>query len=350
MTVIPSKSCSKTNFITTNEHDFGKSSNTLIEFTHMLWLAKRLNRTYLISEWMMTKKKQKFLHFFNTSLLESLYCVKYTLNEISTENIDIMEINTGEAYYAFQFFNNIQRFDGLVPQFNETILYELSIHFIQVYTSLWCCPSSNIIEASSWMLSRYFNNSLQSFTAVHKRSLDRNCDAKYNGVVNISNFSPLELAPYNTSKHASIIQIYPLCEMPIQFVHETQNLNNRSQQKIFVAFDGHGNITDYEKNRAIFGKNIKEIPLHRKIEGRELDMMMAIHADFAILNPKSTFSWQIYVLRECLGLKSVPKLISTDFYMHRNPHDFQNFHRHIELWVNWNSIGNACAELRKQIQ
>jgi hypothetical protein len=44
-------------------------------------------------------------------------------------------------------------------------------------------------------------------------------------------------------------------------------------------------------------------------------MFVSIHSEFFILNPRSTFSWQIYVIRVILGLESVPVLEDFDVFV-----------------------------------
>ena len=37
------------------------------------------------------------------------------------------------------------------------------------------------------------------------------------------------------------------------------------------------------------------------VDKKFLDLFLSIHGDFYVLNPLSTFSWQAYVVRVCLG-------------------------------------------------
>ena len=38
------------------------------------------------------------------------------------------------------------------------------------------------------------------------------------------------------------------------------------------------------------------------VDKKFLDLFLSIHGDFYLLNPLSTFSWQVYVVRVCLGM------------------------------------------------
>ena len=74
---------------------------------------------------------------------------------------------------------------------------------------------------------------------------------------------------------------------------------------------------------------------------RFLEMFLAIHSDFFIMNPRSTFSFEVFVVRTILGLDSVPIMAKKDFYLlakdkigPENP-----------LWVTFESIVNTVLDL-----
>jgi hypothetical protein len=224
---------------------------------------------------------------------------------------------------------------------------EIARHYAQLYSSLWCCPSDDLMKVTSQIITNYFNNTLFSYTSAHKHNLEGNCD-KHVLNMKLSNFPPFELPMmatpvYGNGMVANILDIYPLCSMPLKFVKATQDFHNRTNQRIFLAFDGQGNISDYEAHNTVIGSQIMHtLPNNTSIQGKDIDMMIAIFADLSILNPKSTLSWQIFVIRECLGLESVPKLQDTDLLM-RTATDHPK-----QQWINWKDIINACKELRME--
>ena len=62
-----------------------------------------------------------------------------------------------------------------------------------------------------------------------------------------------------------------------------------------------------------------------------LDLFLSIHGDYFLLNPRSSFSWQVYVVRVCLGtfyaaLITVPTLHITSYLRHRSRTVFQIQH------------------------
>ena len=44
--------CQTGRFVYVSEYPFGNSGNNLVEFTHGLWLARQLNATFIVPEWM----------------------------------------------------------------------------------------------------------------------------------------------------------------------------------------------------------------------------------------------------------------------------------------------------------
>ena len=73
-----------------------------------------------------------------------------------------------------------------------------------------------------------------------------------------------------------------------------------------------------------------------------LNLFLAIHGDFFVLNPQSTFSWQVYVVRCILGLESVPVLKNNGYLVKADI--FQ--HRKEGLVVTWLQIAESAKEMR----
>ena len=49
------------------------------------------------------------------------------------------------------------------------------------------------------------------------------------------------------------------------------------------------------------------------VDRKFLDLFLSIHGDFFLLNPRSSFSWQVYVVRVCLGTL----FMVADYALHR---------------------------------
>ena len=65
--------CSRSKYIIITEYQFGRSGNNLIEFTHLLWLSKVFDATFIPPTWMLD-----VLTPFNTTLLQSINCIQWT--------------------------------------------------------------------------------------------------------------------------------------------------------------------------------------------------------------------------------------------------------------------------------
>ncbi len=84
-------------------------------------------------------------------------------------------------------------------------------------------------------------------------------------------------------------------------------------------------------------------------------MFLSIHSEFFILNPRSTFSWQIYIIRVILGLESVPVLEDFDVFVKTySPQDlvgceFKNMSAaksdYHSFWVSFLSIIEAAKSM-----
>ena len=103
-----------------------------------------------------------------------------------------------------------------------------------------------------------------------------------------------------------------------------------------------GDISAYRKHGVVFSDVMKKNNKHTNIEMKFVDMFIAIHGDFFILNPRSTFSWEIYLIRICLGLESVPIVRNNDVYFRKVPDDLIASNR--PLWASWTSVIDAFYE------
>ena len=65
--------CSRSKYIIITEYQFGRSGNNLIEFTHLLWLSKVFDATFIPPTWMLDVFTP-----FNTTLLQSVHCIQWT--------------------------------------------------------------------------------------------------------------------------------------------------------------------------------------------------------------------------------------------------------------------------------
>lgn len=154
-----------------------------------------------------------------------------------------------------------------------------------------------------------------------------------------TDFSPLELPMQRPEWNGNLMRSHPLCDMPFDFIKETLELNRRNNSKLFVAHDERANLEGFRKYGAVFSSVLASDTIDTGYEMKFVDMLTAMHSEFFILNPRSTFSWQIYIIRQLLMLTSVP-VIQNDLYV--QPHsEIARYNR--TLWVSWQSVVDVLS-------
>ena len=342
------KTCSTTNFIFISEYAYGRSGNNLIEFTHGLWLSNQLNRTLAPPPWM-----KPILEPFNTSTLKSLFCYEFDL-DLKKPGLNVLEVTSENAFFFYRvFYDPIEtpHISKELPTLNSTILNgtllkDFSRHFIKVYSALWSSPSDLIFESGQYIIQTHLNNSV-SYNSVHKRSLEGGCSKIMATVTEISDYNSLEIPMYLPEWRGNLFLHHPICEMTYSFVKETFHMHNRSQNNIFIAFDGKGNIDEFKS----LNTTILNAANHQNIidkfhkETKFLEMFLCIHSEFFIMNPRSTFSFEVFVIRSIFSLTSVPILKNHDFYVK----SAKTISLTNPRWVTFLSIQNSVDELLKLI-
>ena len=321
----------------------------------MIWLASFLNSTLLIPRYM-----NKFLDEFNLTILHEVYCLKFmpsdgdSLSEddllkilpIGIKNHTIYEIDSEMSFFAFQLFRN-HKISHLLPKYDNNLIKVLSCHYLKVYSSLWSSPAEYIISGSKYVISNHLDGNFE-FSSVHKRSLEGACSSTLSRSLKTSDFSAKELPMDNKEWFADLVANFPLCEMTGSFVAATLNLHRRQANKLFVSFDGQGNASSLNALGAVFSSVLDSSGKYSHRTKKFIDILVAVHGGFFVLNPISTFSWQVFVVRMCLGLDSVPILRNNDFYIQNRKH--LKMTDGDGLWVSFVSIAEAAKDIRESLQ
>jgi len=342
-------------------------------------------------------------HEFNNDDGEGYYDITDINQIINNKNYITYEITSEESFFAFQLFTSNNKMKSLLPKLhpyhtffsnnnnndkdsnfnnniddnhnnhhdsinnhhdsnnnnnnnnnnidsNESIIFDLSIHYLKVYSSLWCCINDKKSMFMIEKLIEYHLNNDFNYSSIHKRQLDGGCNKIMNEVTKISDYNSKELPmSHDVWNRNNMMKNHPLCEMKLSFVLETLKINNISinddynpmnsgsssssssssssvssgkiysndndsrlshhkyinhnNTKLFVAYDGSGDISDYRDYHAVFSTVL--LKRHPELASssssstilKHIDMMIAMHSNLFILNPRSTFSWQIYVIR-----------------------------------------------------
>lgn len=353
------RQCNYSKILKITEYAFGRSGNWLIELTHMFWLADKLNGTVEVPKYM-----NNMVRNFDFTLLHQLFCFyEEGESQVTTANTppstaaEIVGIESEDSFFAFNILQKDQ-YSKYLPErlrhgtqegklyYNATV-EEISRYYVSVYCALWSNPNPRLISAAKYFITNHLD-STTSFTAVHKRSLEGGCSALFaQKFKDIKAFNPREVPMTGPEWQGDITKHHPFCEMPAKFVVDIQNMHSRNGSKIFVAFDGMGDISDYRNlpnGQAVFSSRVDGHKEHGSADKVYLDMLVAMQADLFVLNPLSTYSWEIFIIRACLGLQSLPIVEWTDVFMAKLP-DSRHPHR-LGLWVSHSSIIQACRSMR----
>lgn len=160
--------CPTNRYIQITGGQWGRTGNQIIAFTHGVWFADLMNATLIVPHYM-----TDIFTPFKTSLVSSLYC--YTQSHVKKNNgVIIFEASSVEMFFPFILYKS-PIFSPFMPDINDhrTIL-RLTTHFIQVYSSLWCCPHEKLQRAVEHLVSKYLDGNFR-YSAVHIRSMEGGC-------------------------------------------------------------------------------------------------------------------------------------------------------------------------------
>ena len=212
-----------------------------------------------------------------------------------------------------------------------------------MYATFWSSPHHKLISAAEFFIRHYLFHNFQ-YSAVHKRQLEGGCNKVLNAETQHTDYSPKEIPLNHPEWHGNLNRYHPLCGMSYSYVMATLTLHHRNHTKIFVAYDGRGGVDDYvaSNNAAFTSVLAKEHPeIHIDVDYKFLDMFLAIHSDFFIQNPRSTFSLQIYIIRTILSLSTVPIIRNNDFYL-----THLSEHKRNDYWISMLNIMDAILQAR----
>jgi len=325
-------------YVVITEIPFGNSGNNIIEFIHGLWLSKVYGYTFVVPPWI-----RPALHPFNVSLIHDHFCVNYI--DIIPSNSHMLEVTSEDSFFLHKLFVD-RMYNSTLPALNDDLLSDMSHHFLAIYSALWSYPSHHIMNASSWLIQEKLGNSF-NYTSIHKRSLEGGCNKLFSQVSRPADFPSDQIDMNHPSWNGNLRNYHPICEMPSSFALNTIAINNRSSHHYFIAYDGRGSVDDYISLNATFSTNLDGLLFPEMISSNArkfVDMFVAINGDFFILNPYSTYSFQIYAVRVCLGLESVPIMAHRDIYF-KEQKDYTSG----KLWVSWTSLRSAYEKIKDSV-
>ena len=316
----------------------------MVSLTNALWLATTLNSTLVLPKYM-----NKMFQEFNITILRSSFCFRTIEEHINQTQghlgrLQYSRLLTGpESFFLFSMFNN-PKFKHQLPRFDENTMREMSHHYVRVYAALWSSPIKGLVLASEYMIKNHLSNSLE-YTTVHKRSMDGTCHDIMSGT-SFSDYSDKEL-PMKNAEWANMPQINPICDMSPSFINDTITMHGRQEKKVLISFDGRGDIKPLTDIGHVLTTAQDAKIGNTTVPRIYLDALLGMHGDLFVLNPRSTFSWQIFVVREILGLHSVPLLRNND-YLIMQPSEYKREKR-TGLVVSWLQIAESARLARLSV-
>jgi|MDTB01.3.fsa_nt_gb hypothetical protein len=371
-----SRKCPRDTFVLITEIPYGQAGNQLVELTHGLWLSDKVNGTLVVPKYMWP-----ILSPFHLHEMRKLFCFleegEYTSlkadNTRKSLTMKIIEIESEDSFWLQnilgQGLHSKQFKDKHLPQLDKGVVAEMSMYFLDVYASLWGHVKTVVMQEAIRILAQRMKHDLQ-YTAVHKRDMEGGCAHLFDVNLEKSKCAYLanQIAINSTAWH--IAGSSALCIMDATFVSDTMLLHGRDMKRrkgykvngkeahpVYLAWDGKGSIdsyvaldtdyvlsADFRENHS--AKELKEAGIHHSDALLKfVDMYMAINADLFLLNPRSTFSFEIYAIRTILGLNSVPILNDKDVYMLSENEYLERAKAGSEgwdgRWVSWRSLSEA---------
>lgn len=314
----------------------------MVSLTNALWLAMTLNSTLVLPKYM-----GKMFQEFNITTLRSIFCFRTMEEHINQTQghigrLQYSRVLTGpESFFLFSMFNS-PKFKHQLPKFDQNTMMEMSHHYVRVYAALWSSPIKGMRLASGYMIKNHLNNSLE-YTTVHKRSMDGTCHDIISGT-SFSDYSDNEL-PMKNKEWENMPRKNPICDMSPSFINDTITMHGRQEKKVLISFDGRGDIKPLTDLGHVLTteQDAKKFTVPRIF----LDALLGMHGELFVLNPRSTFSWQIFVIREILGLHSVPLLRNND-YLVMQLSEYKREKR-TGLVVSWLQIAESARQARLSV-
>jgi len=322
----------KPKFVIITEYQYGNTGNQFVEMIHGLWLAERLGATLVIPQYML-----KSLKAFDLSTLHASFCFVQEHEfadmegRVASDSIVRIELESEESFFLFKILlgeKHIKRYPGQTPLpiLSPVLIEDMSLHFLRVVACFWAHVNHNLVSEASHLIHKQLHSNL-NYTSVHKRSMEGGCSKLLSAETTPADYNPKQLPMDSAEWSGNLGKAHPICEYTLSFVHQIIALYMQETSKkelsaaavpIFLAWDGRGSVEDYRTGgqTALSVDHVSHVEL--TLDGdtlKLLDMFVAMHADLFILNPRSTFSWQIYCVRVILGLSSLPVMEGKDLFV-----------------------------------
>ena len=306
---------------------YGQGGNRLLEYVGLLWWADIRGMTAVL------QPNDPIFKFFNLDLIKKMFCVTFAENKDIDENHK-HELQADQAFYP----KVVTKF---LPEYLEFAEYVKTTAAIDRYTeimmtfyaALYAGINKSVLFASQLFILTELKS--VNYVAVHKRNFEGQCSWRLCMYYSYSDFpntgfnkNSIEWSvvrhwgrahtPVNTTMKRECKNFeakHPLCLMSPNVIHGAIEAHKLSGvvNRVFLFTDHQLPFDDLSFFGAIFQKQINSKPELQ----REVDIILASHGALAVLNPYSTFSFIVYLLRTILGLDT--SMIDRDSDMYTVP-------------------------------
>ena len=324
--------CNINKIITMNEIPYGDTSNKLLSFVNLLVVAEFIEGIAMYPHWM-----NDVLHHIDLGLLKQQFCI--TPHKAGYQQFG--KLTSYDAFNGYRLFL-LKKYNQVLPPWTSSLIPDISKIYIKIYSCLFANTPTYIKDFALKFINEKLSSNL-NYTAVHKRSMEGRCDGLLFTNSNTNDFNsteiPLDLPEWNNSTG-----FHPICNMSVNFIQKTKLMNNIHNQNLFIAYDGRGDLTEYRKINGVISSDLNS---NDNIERKYIDIYIAIHSEFAILNPVSTYSFSIFIIRTILGLKTVPNPKPNKDLFFNSVEEYATV-RENRTWVSYASIVDAMNGIQKQ--
>ena len=302
---------------------YGRTGNYWISIANALWVTSVLQGSFNVPDW---AAGHLFDHFVLDIFKES-FCTTYDVNIRDSRRRNPIGLLGGESFNIFRLYNNTN-LKPLLPPLDENTLREVTHFYVRFLASLWGSPKPEILRAGIATIQFHLGNNLD-YVSVHQRSHEGICNRLYCSFTNTSNFSPLDLPllskewlhvqqmertmDENLPRNCSAFEEYhnPLCRIRANTVRNILEHSNRNRTPAGLDVNLHlGTDSRNQSNELVssLGAVIPQYHINHTVDHTILDMFLFIHSGLFIQNPMSTLSTTACIVRQILGLRTVPML------------------------------------------
>lgn len=374
--VSPSNDCCGCSGHLILRQEMGRMNNHFVQVVHGLWLANKMNRTLVLPQSM-----TESFRYFELGKVKSAFCFAFE-NELNLVGKALVSTQRFFVYGVLQrghsFFIDEVAFDQhqvehflrvKVPPLDKDgeIIAQVSKWYVRFLSMLWSQPNEKLKRDTIDFVQKYLGGQA-NYVSVHKRQFEGGCSKVLFAATSPSDFAtgdlPARTSTLDNEWDSSLA--HPLCTMTSAFIKNIMALRGLKRHRVFLSHDGQAPIDDLRLDLGAVTTDTISPTTDRSF----LDMMVAMHGDLFVLNPRSTFSWTVFVVRTALGLESAPLLSNRNMYL-RDPTEVTGSGRHCNdpepggpqeslrgeaklhvdganacPWVNWTSITEAVHVLR----